>query len=138
MAGTGELTNEGADFALNFLLRNTGSSPTVLYFGLATTELTDTTDLATVIEPVDASYARQAVSFSAPANDTGVETCNNSNQLTFDFTTGGIGIVGGFLTDAASGTTGKIYVRFSLGSTKYTQEDEPLIVNATTLEVGIE
>lgn len=108
----GELTTDGANLALNKVFRNTGTSPTTLYVGLATAALTDSSTLASITEVSTAGYSRQTVTFSAPTGDPAA--IENSADVTFGpFTADPPSVAYCFVTDAASGTSGTIYAHWS-------------------------
>ena len=141
MASSGELANGGADLGLRLLLHadGGGSAPSAVYLGLATAAIADTDTLSTITECADATYTREAVTFGAPADDSGVEKVSNSGAITFGaFTTGGIAITHAFITDASTGTSGTIIYRIDLGTTKYTNAGETLTVNIGDLKLGLE
>lgn len=108
----GELTTAGANLALNRTFRNTGTSPTTLYLGLATVALTDASTLGDITEVSTAGYARQAVVFTAPAGDP--SAIENTAQIDFGpFSANPPAVAFAFVTDAASGTSGTIYAFWS-------------------------
>ena len=126
---------------LNRLLRNQGTSPTTVYVGLATTAVTKDDTLATIDEVTTAGYARQAVTFTAPAalNDGthDVMATENSADLTFGpLTADPPEIAFAFLTDAASGTAGTIYERWS-GSVVDAPINEVIRIRAAMLKVRV-
>ena len=108
----GGWTGSGAQLVLNRLLRNTGTVPSTLYLGLATVAVTATDTLATITEVSTAGYARQAVTFAA-ASGTNPATVSNSGAVTFTFSADPPSITYAFITDAASGTSGTIYYRWT-------------------------
>jgi hypothetical protein len=135
MTASGKFADEGNDLALSLLLHiGTPTAPTTLYVGLATAAVTETSTLATITEVSDgAYYARQAVTFSTPGDVGGKRTVHNTGDLTFGtFNTGGIAVTHAFLTNVASGTSGKVIACCDLGTTKYTNTGETLVIPATT------
>lgn len=108
----GGWTSAGAQLVLNRILRNTGTVPTTLYLGLATVAVTATDTLGTITEVTTAGYARQTVAFAA-ASGTNPSTVSNSGSVTFTFSADPPSIAYAFLTDAASGTSGNIFYRWS-------------------------
>ncbi len=132
MAGT--LTNEGKDLALSLLLNiDTPSIPTTIYQGLLTATADNADTLSTITECTDATYTREAVTFTTPADSSGDRETHNDADIEFGaFTTGGTEIVGTFLTDASSGTTGTLIAIENLATSKYTNAGEVLTVPATT------
>lgn len=136
---SGELANEGADLALNLLFRNTGDKPTAVYLGLATVTITDTDTLATITEEDDASYARQAITFGAPADDGGVEKVKNSVAIAFAaWAASGSEITDCFITNVETGTEGIIIARLVLDVAKTPKEGETLTFPIDSLVFGAE
>lgn len=108
----GEFSTAGAELALNKVFRDSGTSPTTLYLGLATAALTDTSTLGTITEVSTAGYSRQTVAFDAPTGDPSM--VDNSADVTFGpFTADPPSVAYAFVTDAESGTTGTIYAYWS-------------------------
>jgi hypothetical protein len=108
----GGWTGSGAQLLLNRILRNTGTVPTTLYLGLATVAVTATDTLSTITEVATAGYARQAVTFAA-ASGTNPATVSNSGAVTFTFSADPPSVTYAFITDAASGTSGTIFYRWT-------------------------
>lgn len=135
----GELSNYGADLALNMLFRNTGTKPAAVYLGLSTSALSDTiVSTASASEVVDTGYARQAITFGAPADVSSKETIKNTGALTYGpFVTGGMTISYAFITDAASGA-GNIIAWMSLSASKIPGAGDTLIFNANNLTFDLE
>lgn len=135
----GELSNYGADLALNMLFRNTGARPAAVYLGLSTSALTDAiVSTAAASEVVDGGYARQAITFGAPADVSGKETIKNTGSLTFGpFATGGMTISYAFICDTASGA-GNILAWMSLSAAKTPGVGDTLIFNANNLTFDLE
>jgi len=136
---SGELANEGADLHLNIMYRNTGTAPTTVYLGLATVTITDTDTLATITEEDDASYARKAITFGAPADVGGVETIKNSVAVAFDaWAADASEITDCFITNVASGTAGLLLNRFVLTTAKTPKAGETLTFPIDSLAFGME
>lgn len=132
----GQFTTEGSDLAINKVLRNTGTSPTQLYIGLATVALTDSSTLASITELTTSGYSRQAVTFAAPTGDP--SNTENSGQLTFGpLTADPPAVAYAFVTDAASGTTGKIYAYWD-GSAVDALTGESIIIQAGALDFSVD
>jgi len=126
----GNLANEGEEFVINFLLRNTGTRPENVYLGLATAAIDDTGTLATITEEDDTAYARQAITFGAPAQNLGKAETKNTAALEFGpwDAAASHSITYGFITDAASGTSGMIIAWFELAAAKQPSAGETLTV----------
>lgn len=143
MASSGALHNNGADLALNLLFRNSGTSPTTVYLGLATGAITRTSTAAAVkaIEAQDANYSRQAITFAAPAEGSGNRAITNSAAaITFGgagFATGNEAITYAFITDTSGTSDPNVLFFFNLGLTKNTNQGETLVVNTSNLTVTL-
>lgn len=134
---TGALTQAGGNLALNRVARNTGSSPTTVYLGLATVAVTATDTLASITEVTTAGYSRQAVTFGAPSGSDPTVIAN-TNALTFGpFSADPPSVAYAFLTDAASGTTGTIYARWT-DTAEDAGTSESLSVPIGELQLGID
>ena len=123
MAG---LTNEGEELALNLLFRNTGEIPTNVYLGLATASIDDTDTLSSITEENDANYNRQEINFSAPEQISGDGTIKNNSEIVFGPWSADADnpITHAFITDASSGTTGKLLSAFELPESKQPSAEE--------------
>jgi hypothetical protein len=130
----GEFSDVGAGYALDIVTgRNAGPGARTTYLALLTAAPSDTTTLATMSEVSTSGYARQAVTWSAPALDTGVMTTKNSAQLTFGpFTADPPNITHCALVSASSGTTGDFLAWWSLTAAKDPAINESLQFAATT------
>lgn len=132
----GELTTAGANLALNRVFRNTGTSPTTVYLGLATAPLTDASTLADITELTTAGYARQAVTFTAPSGDPAA--IENTAEIAFGpFTANPPPLAYAFITDAASGTIGTIYAYWSGIAVDVDINDE-IVVSPGDLDFSID
>lgn len=113
LIATAALSKAGAELALNSVCRNTGTRPTAWYIGLATSAVAAGTTLASVAELTTAGYARVAVTFNAPSGTSPV-TVVQSADLTFGpFSADPPSTAYAFLTEAASGTSGSIWARWT-------------------------
>jgi hypothetical protein len=136
----GSLTQAGATLALNRVFRNTGTSPTALYLGLATVAVTATDTLSSITELTTAGYTRRSVAFDAPTGSSPVSVDNTADVVFGPFTANPPAVAYAFLTDAASGTSGTIYARWTGSSTdaaiteSITVRAGTLILNLTTVE----
>lgn len=137
---SGELNNEGADFALNILFRHTGTTPAAVYLGLATATILDTDGLNDITEEDDGSYARKEITFGAPADVSGVQKVKNSGAVEFAAWAGdGSEITDCFITDVVSGTSpGIIIARLVLDTAKTPKTGETLTFPINALVFGAE
>jgi hypothetical protein len=137
----GELSNAGADLALNRVFRNTGTSPTALYLGLATAAINDSSTLSTISEVTDSGYSRQAVTFSAPADDgAGKRVVKNSADITFGPWAANqpSAITYCFVTDVQTGTSGTIWAWWQLDAQKTPAAGETLRFPANNLTMSLD
>lgn len=136
---SGELANEGADFALNILFRHTGTTPAAVYLGLATVTIVDTDTLATITEEDDAEYERKEITFGAPADVGGVQKIKNSGAIAFDaWGADASEITDCFITDVVSGTGGVLISRLVLDVAKTPKLGETLTFPINALVFGAE
>jgi hypothetical protein len=104
---SGSLTNAGEKLALNTVFRGTDD----IYIGLATSSITETDDLATIIEEDDANYSRELVIFTEPVDDgTGVFKIENDSLIEFPAFNAAAdnNIIYAFITKELSATSGDI------------------------------
>jgi len=122
---TGELSNAGADVALNTLFRTD-----TMYLGLATATNDDTTTLATVVEEDDTNYERKTISFNAPADVGGKQTIKNSGAVAFDAwaENASSAITWAFITTVATLAVGNIVAYFALPTAKQPAAGETLTI----------
>ena len=126
----GSLTDYAEELVLNALFRNTGTMPTNVYLGLATSIVDETSTLADITEEDDSGYARQETTFSAPVQSTGPAEVENDAQIEFGPWSAAADnpINYAFLCDAETGTTGNILAYFELPSPKQPGAGESLLV----------
>ena len=132
----GQYTTAGANLAIDKTLRNTGTSPTSLYLGLATVAVTDASTLASITEVTTAGYSRQAVTFSAPSGDPSA-TANTADVTFGPFSADPPSIAYAFVTDAASGTSGTIYAYWD-GAAVDAATSESIVVRAGDLDFTLD
>lgn len=113
---------------LNHFFRNTSTtSPTTVYIALYTS---DPTDADTGTEVSGGSYARQAVTFSAPSNG----VISNSSTITFPVATANWGTITHFgIRDASTG--GNLLVYGAFETAKTINAGDQLIINPGNLQV---
>lgn len=126
----GQLSNAGEELALNMLFRNTGTKPTNVYLGLTTVAVAEANGLADITEEGDATYARQEITFAAPAQEGGKGTVKNSAAINFGpWTANALApITHAFITDVSTGTAGVILAYFTLPDAKSPVLGETLTV----------
>lgn len=123
-----QMSNYLEDALINHVLRNTAMpSPATVYVALF---LTDPTDAATGTEVSGGAYARQPVTFGAPAN--GVVT--NSAQVTFPVATTNWGLVTNMaIYDAL--TAGNELVYGPLAVNKQIDNGDQFIIKTSNLTI---
>jgi hypothetical protein len=103
----GEFSTPGANVALDAATGRVTQTARTTYLALLTAAPTDASTLATMAEVTTAGYARQAITWSAPAGDP-AET-HNTNVLDFGpFTADPPNVTHYAVVSAASGTTGDL------------------------------
>jgi hypothetical protein len=134
---TGALTKAGAELLLN-RLRNTGSNPTQVYVGLATSAVSASSTLATVAEVTTAGYARQPVTLGAPSGTDPVVLANTGAVTFGPFSADPPAVGFAFLTDDDVGTEGTILARWSEDSAEDAATSESLQIPIGSLVIGID
>lgn len=126
-----KISNYLENVIINHFLRNTPtSSPSAVYLALYTT---DPTDADTGTEVSGGSYARQAITFSAPSNG----STSNSSTITFPTATGNWGTITHMgIRDASSG--GNLLFYGPLATPKTITAGDQFIVNTGNLTVTID
>ena len=119
---------------LNHCLRNTAyTSPTTVYLALYTT---DPTDADTGTEVSGGSYARQAVTFSAPETQDGAMVCKNSTDIEFPVATASWGTITHVgVRDAETG--GNLLWHGALTTSKTINSGDQFNIKANDLVVGL-
>lgn len=132
----GQFSTAGADLAINKVFRNTGTSPTTLYLGLATVAVTDSSTLASITECTTSGYSRQSFTMAAPSGDP--SATSNVADITFGpFSANPPSIAYAFVTDAASGTSGTIYAYWD-GTAVDADSAESIVVRAGDLDFTLD
>lgn len=135
------LTNYTEETVLNAFFRGaTFVSPATVYVGLATAAITDTDDLATIVEEDDANYARQTITFGAPVDNAGAAEIANDALVSFPaYAANASGAVTyGFVTDAASGTTGNVLAWFAFTEGKQALAGEVVTIPAGDVTINLD
>lgn len=133
----GAFTKAGAELLLNRGMRNTGSAVTQWYLGLATVAVTATDTLGTITEVSTAGYSRQPVTIGAPSGTDPVIVASTGAAVFGPFSADPPSVAYGFLTDAASGTTGIIGARWT-DAAEDAGTSESLSVPAGEMQIGID
>ena len=126
-----KISNYLENVIINHFLRNTPtSSPSAVYLALYTS---DPTDADTGTEVSGGSYARQAITFSAPSNG----STSNSSTITFPTATGNWGTITHMgIRDDSSG--GNLLFYGPLTTSKTITTGDQFIVNSGNLTVTID
>ena len=121
----GELSNVGANIALNTLFRTDA-----IYLGLATATIDDETTLATVVEEDDTNYERKAITFNESTDVGGKQTIKNNGAVAYDAWASGASdaITWAFITTVATLATGNIIAYFALPTAKTPATGETLTI----------
>ena len=123
----GSLTNAGETLALNTVFRGTDD----IYVGLATSTITETDDLATIVEEDDANYIRELITFGLPIDDgAGGFKIENDNLIEFPAFNAAAdnNITYAFITKEATATSGDIIAFADLGSGKQPGSGDKLYI----------
>lgn len=137
MPGSGEANTLGAGKAIDAMTGRATQSARTMYVGLATVAVTDADTLSTITEVSTAGYARQAVTFGAPSGDPQVSA--NSAPVSFGpFTADPPSVGYGFLTSAASGTSGEIVYRWAFDVAKDVGIGDSLQIPTGALTISLD
>lgn len=123
----GSLTNAGETLALNTVFRGSDD----IYVGLATSTITETDDLATIVEEDDDNYLRELITFTEPADDgTGVYKIENDSLIEFPAFSAEADedITYAFITKEATATSGDIIAFADLGEGKLPGDGDKLYI----------
>ena len=110
------------------------------YIGLVTVAIGDTDTLSTITEANYTGYARKALAGSGgDFNAASSGSASNANAITFAACTAGSStVIGWFLTDAASGTSGTISFYGTCASTVISTTQTPATFAAGALSLAAE
>lgn len=117
----GELSDKGADIALDAVSGRATQTARTMYLALLTAAPTDATTPATMTEYSAAGYARPTFTPTTPAASGGVRRFSNSAQITIGPLTGANGstaITHAALVSSASGTTGDLVCFWTLDASR--------------------
>jgi len=119
---------------INAVLRNVSfTSPSAVYLALFTTLPAD--DGTGGVEVSGGSYARQAISFSAPSQVSNAATCSNSAQIQFTTATANWGTITGIgICDAS--TAGNILYYGSVAVAKTVASGDQVTFPAASVVVS--
>ena len=137
----GELTQKGANRAIQAGLGNAVSAAAGMYIALATAIPTnpDTDDLLTFssAELTTAGYSRQSVTWGTPSGDP--SEIANTNVLNFGtFTADPPSVTHCFLCTAASGTTGDVLAYWQLDSPVDAGVGDALVFGVGDLKMSVD
>lgn len=133
----GSLTNAGEALALNEVFRGDDD----IYVGLATSTITETDDLATIVEEDDANYVRELITFTAPVDDgTGSFKIDNDALVEFPAFSDDAdnNITYAFITKEATATSGDIIALADLGPGKMPGAGGKLYIPAGGLVITLD
>jgi hypothetical protein len=118
----GEAAPNGADRALDAITGRATVTTRTTYLALLTAAPDDTTTMATMTElttPATNGYARQAVTWTAPADASGVRRSENEGAVTFGAFTSDLGnVTHCALVSASTGTSGDFLYFWTLDAAR--------------------
>lgn len=133
----GELSTVGANNALDAATGRVTQTARTTYLALLTAAPTDATTLAGMTELSVAGYARQSVTFTAPAGDP--SSTQNSAVITFGpFTADPPNVTHCALVSPASGTTGDFIMHWTLTVAKDAAVNESIQFAAGALVMTLD
>lgn len=139
----GEFSDVGSNYGLDVVTGRATNPFTaasrLTYLALLSAAPSDTSTLATMTELSTAGYARQTVTWTAPALATGVPSTNNSTVLTFGpFTADPPNVTHCALCSAASGTVGDFLIWWALDVAKDATTNESIQFNIGALTIALD
>ena len=132
----GELTTVGAGKALDAVNGRATQTARATYLCLLTASATDADAISALLEVATAGYARQSVTWGAPAGDPQVAA--NTNAMTFGpFTADPPNITHLALVSSASGTSGDLLYRWQADTARdgVTNDSITVAVGALTMSL---
>ena len=133
----GEASSVGAGIALDAMSGRATQSARTTYLALLTAAPTDASTIGTLSEITTAGYARQAVTWGAPAGDPRVSA--NSATVTFGpFTADPPNVTHCALVSSASGTSGDLIYFWTLDTAKDAALNESIQVAAGGLTMSLD
>lgn len=133
----GEFSTRGANIALDAWSGRATQSARTTYLALLTGTPGDATTIATLAEVTTAGYARQAVTWGAPAGDPSV-IANSAPVVFGPFGADPPNITHVALVSAASGTTGDVLGFWTLDAAKDAATGESIQFNTGALSMGLD
>lgn len=135
----GEFSDRGADLALDIVTGRASIAARATYLALLTAAPADGTTMATMTEVATAGYARQTVTWTAPAVSGGARRTQNDAQLTFGpFTADPPNVTHCALVSAASGTIGDFLMFWTLDAAKDAAINESIQFAAGALSMDLD
>ena len=125
----GQLTFLAMEEILKIYFQNdaTIDIPETLYIGLAYSAISPDDTLATIDEENDDNYERQGITFTDPAESVGIVSIENNDAILFPANDAlGNWISWGFITDAETGTSGKILATIEWDAAKQAPAGESI------------
>lgn len=117
----GELSDKGADIALDAISGRATQTARTMYLALLTAAPADATTPVTMTEYAATGYARQTFTPATPAASGAVRRTSNTGAITFGPLTGATGAVSithAALVSSASGTTGDLVAFWTLDTAR--------------------
>lgn len=134
---TGEASTAGANIGLDAMTGRATQTARTTYLVLLTSAPSDTTTLATMSELSATGYARQSVTWSAPASDP--SESHNTNVTTFGaFSTDPANVTHLALVSASSGTVGDFIFFWTAASARDAASGDSISVAASGLSMTLD
>lgn len=138
----GELMIKGEELCLNGGFRAT-AGPATLYLALATNTagtITDTTAMASIVEPTDTNYARKAITFGVPIQEDGKTKIKNNALIDYGAWAANAStpITYGILTDSPTKGAGNPLAYLQWPSAITPQATQPVQVAQNNFAVALD
>lgn len=133
----GEFSTQGANIALDAWSGRATQTARTTYLALLTSTPTDATTIAGLAEITTAGYARQAVTWSAPAGDPSL-TQNSAPVVFGPFSADPPNVTHVALVSSASGTTGDFLAFWALDTAKDAATGESIQFNTGALTMSLD
>jgi hypothetical protein len=135
----GEFSTSGAADALDAVTGRATQTARATYLVLLTAAPNDDTTLAAMAEVSAGGYARQAITWTTPADNAGAMRTENSATVTFGpFSTDPAEVTHAALVSATSGTSGDFLMFWTLDVAKDAAIDESIQVLAGDLSMDLD
>jgi hypothetical protein len=135
----GEFSSTGATDALDAVTGRVTQTARSTYIALLTAAPDDDTTLAAMAEVSAGGYARQQITWTAPADNAGAMRTQNDATVTFGpFSTNPAEVTHAALVSATSGTSGDFLMLWTLDVAKDAEIDESIQILAGDLSMDLD